>query len=185
MYRKRGERVDDFDFAKQASQGNVDAFLALMHLHKVALYRTALSYLKNDPDAIDAVQEVTVRAFQTIHTLQKPEYVKTWLIRIMMNYCNDVLKMKKRVLLDEKTLVHTPISDDYTFLEVEEALDRLSEDERNLIHLKYLHDIKLKDIAAMTSTPEGTVKTRLYKTVKKLRGLIEVKGGRHHDRQGG
>lgn len=178
MYRKRGECVEDYELAKQASQGNEDAFLTLMHLHKVALYRTALSYLKNDSDAIEAVQEVTVRAFQTIHTLRKPEYAKTWLIRIMMNYCNDVLKMRRRMTLDGGVLVRTATNDDYTFLEVEEALNRLSEEERNLIHLKYLHDIKLKDIAAMTSTPESTVKTRLYKTVKKLRKLIEVKGGR-------
>ncbi|WP_432355665.1 sigma-70 family RNA polymerase sigma factor [Sporosarcina sp. A2] len=173
--------MGDYELAKQASQGNEDAFLALMHVHKVALYRTALSYLKNNPDAIQAVQEVTVRAFQTIHTLRKPEYAKTWMIRIMMNYCNDVLKMRRRITLDEEVLGRTAISDDYTFLEVDEALDRLSEEERDLIHLKYLHDIKLKDIAAMTSTPEGTVKTRLYKTVKKLRKLIEVKGGRHNE----
>lgn len=181
MYRNRGECVEDYELAKLASHGSEEAFLALMKLHKVALYRTALSYLRNDPDAIEAVQEVTVRAFQTIHTLRKPVYVKTWLVRIMMNYCNDVLKMRKRMTLDEDALVQTPISDDYTYLEVEEALDRLSDEERSLIHLKYLHDIKLKDIAAMTSTPEGTVKTRLYKTVKKLRGLIEVKGGKLHE----
>ena len=116
MYRKRGDCVENHQLAKQASQGNEEAFLALMHLHKVALYRTALSYLKNETDAIEAVQEVTVRAFTTIHTLRKPEYAKTWMIRIMMNYCNDVLKTRKHVILNEDAIMQTPTQDDYTYL---------------------------------------------------------------------
>ena len=58
-------------------------------------YRTALAYLKNEGDALEAVQEVTFRAYEKIHSLKKPEYAKTWLVRIMMNYCRDVLHKQK------------------------------------------------------------------------------------------
>lgn len=168
--------MSDTELAARAIAGNDDAFLSLLSIHKEALYRTALAYLKNEEDALEAVQEVTFRAYEKMHALKKPEYVKTWLIRIMMNYCRDVLLKQKRVVYDEKSVLQHGVSEDYTYLEVEEALGRLTEDQRELIHLKYLQDVKIKEIAELTSTPEGTIKTRLYKALKALRSFIEEKG---------
>lgn len=162
--------------AKKAIKGNDDAFLSLMLAHKEALFRTALAYLKNEGDALEAVQEVTFRAYEKIHTLRKPKYAKTWLIRIMMNYCRDVLHKQKRFVFNEETLLQYGISEDYTYLEVEEALAQLAEEQRELIYMRYLHEIKIKDIAEMTATPESTVKTRLYKALKSLRSYFDEKG---------
>ncbi|MCM3711635.1 sigma-70 family RNA polymerase sigma factor [Sporosarcina luteola] len=169
------EQETDQEIARRAIHGDDEAFLQLITLNKEALFRTALAYLKNEDDALDAVQEVTMRAFEKIKTLRMPEYAKTWLIRIMMNHCNDVLQKKKRYVFDEGIGELKGISDDFTYMEVEEALSHLSEKDRQLVHLKYLHDIKIKDIADMTSTPEGTVKTRLYKAVKSLRSFFDGK----------
>ena len=168
--------MTDIEMAKQAIKGNDDAFLSLMLTHREALFRTALAYLKNEGDALEAVQEVTFRAYEKIHTLRKPKYAKTWLIRIMMNYCRDTLHKQKRFVFDEEFMLQHGISEDYTYLEVEEALEQLSEEQRELIHMRYLHEIKIKDIAEMTSTPESTVKTRLYKALKSLRSYFEEKG---------
>lgn len=170
----------DIELARKAISRDESAFLALMFLHKEALYRTALAYLKNEGDALEAVQEVTCRAYEKIHTVKNPEYLKTWLIRIMINYCNDVLKIHKRIIVDAGDRLHSEMSEDYTYLEVEEALAQLTEEERGLVHLKYLHDIKIKDIAELTSTPEGTVKTRLYKALRQMRAFFEGKGERRH-----
>ncbi len=166
----------DRELAEKAIVGNDEAFLSLMISHKEAIFRTALAYLKNEEQALEAVQEVTFRAYEKIHSLKKPEYVKTWLIRITMNYCNDVLRKRKRIVLDDERVSQQGISEDFTYLEVEEALGFLSEQQRELIHLKYLQDIKIKEIAEMTSTPEGTVKTRLYKALKSLRSYFDEKG---------
>ena len=173
--------MKDRKVAREAINGSDQAFITLLHLHKEALYRTALAYLKNEEEAFEAVQEVTFRAYKKIHSLRKPEYVKTWLIRIMMNYCRDVLVARKRFESDDTALYQQGISEDFTYLEVEEALQTLSEEQRELIHLKYLHDVKIKDIAEMTSTPESTIKTRLYKTLKVLRSYFEEKGENDHD----
>lgn len=178
------EIENEQEVAKRAIRGDDDAFLQLITLNKDALFRTALAYLKNEEDALDAVQEVTMRAFEKIKTLRMPEYAKTWLIRIMMNHCNDVLQKKKRYVFDESIGELKGVSDDFTYMEVEEALSHLSEKDRQLVHLKYLHDIKIKDIADMTSTPEGTVKTRLYKAVKSLRSFFEGKEENRLDGRG-
>ncbi|MGG0671164.1 sigma-70 family RNA polymerase sigma factor [Lederbergia citrisecunda] len=176
--------MSEKEIAERAIRGDDQAFLQLMSTNKEVLYRTALAYLKNEEDALDAVQEVTMRSYEKIKTLRMPEYAKTWLIRIMMNYCRDVLQKRKRYILEETVDDLEGISDDFTYLEVEEALRHLSENDRQLVHLKYLHDIKIKDIADMTSTPEGTVKTRLYKAVKSLRLFFEGKEENRLDGRG-
>jgi len=170
--------MTDTELAEKAIAGNDDAFLSLMFTHKDALYRTALAYLKNEGDALEAVQEVTFRAYEKIHSLKKPEYAKTWLIRIMMNYCRDVLRKQKRFVIDEETVLQHGFSEDYTYLEVEEAMAKLTEEQRELIHMKYLQDVKIKEIAEMSSIPEGTVKTRLYKALKSLRSFFDDKEGK-------
>lgn len=171
-----GGKLTEIELVKKAIRGDDKAFLQWMFIHKDALYRTALAYLKNEEEALEAVQEVTFRAYEKMKTLRMPEYAKTWLIRIMMNYCHDFLQQKKRFVSKEIYFDLSGVSDDYTYLEVEEALSHLSETDRQLIYLKYLHGLKIKEIADMTLTPEGTVKTRLYKVVGLLRTFFDEKG---------
>ncbi len=173
---KWGEILNEKILVKKAIKGEEEAFLALIHSYEEALYRTAISYLKNEGDALEAIQEVTYRAYRSIKTVKEPAYFKTWLIRIMMNYCHDVIKKSNREVLEESILTMQGITEDLTFLEVEEALLTLSDYERELLHLKYFEDVKIKDIAVMWNTPEGTIKTRLHKALRALRAGFEEKG---------
>ncbi len=168
--------MDEKILVKKAIKGDSDAFLAIMHSYEEALYRTAFSYLKNEEDSLEAIQEVTYRAYRSIKTVKEPTYFKTWLIRIMMNYCRDVIKKSKREVLEERILNIQGITEDFTFLEVEEALLHLSDYERELLHLKYFEDVKIKEIAVMWNTPEGTIKTRLHKALRSLRAKFEEEG---------
>ena len=162
----------DKEMAKKAIEGDEEAFLELMRLHKAALYKTALSYLRNEQDAIEAVQEVTFRVYTKISAVRNPAYLKTWMIRIMINYCNDALKRRKRFGANPKLLEALPGPGNFRNIEILDALDILDEKERELIVLKYFHDMKMKDIACMLNKPEGTIKTWLHKTMKKLRAHI-------------
>ncbi|MFJ8065792.1 sigma-70 family RNA polymerase sigma factor [Psychrobacillus sp. NPDC096426] len=168
--------MSEKQLAKKAIKGDADAFLELMHTYQEALYRTAFSYLKNEVDALEAVQEVTYRAYRSIKKVKEPAYFKTWLIRIMMNYCQDVIQKSKREVLEERILSMQGVCEDFTFLEVEEALLSLSDYDRELLHLKYFEDVKIKDIARLWDTPEGTIKTRLHKALRALRAGFEEKG---------
>ncbi|MGE7977167.1 sigma-70 family RNA polymerase sigma factor [Psychrobacillus sp. NPDC093200] len=168
--------MSEHQLERKAIKGSEDAFLDLMHTHQEALYRTAMSYLKNEEDALEAVQEVTYRAFKHIKTLKEPAYFKTWVTRIMMNYCQDTIKKSKREICEESLLLVFGKKEDYTFLEIEEALAHLSDYERELLHLKYFEDVKIKDIAVMWKTPEGTIKTRLHKALRSFRHYFEEKG---------
>ncbi|WP_163102855.1 sigma-70 family RNA polymerase sigma factor [Peribacillus alkalitolerans] len=163
---------------RRAQKGDDVAFLEVMNFFKIDLYKMAFAFLKNQEDAVEAVQEVTYRAYKSIRQLKEPTYCKTWILRIMMNYCNDSLKNKKRMILDEKKILLQGKESDYSFIEIEEAMNLLDERSREIIALKYFHDLRITDIAIIMDCPEGTVKTWLYKALKALRGhLGEEKGG--------
>lgn len=163
--------------ARKAIKGDNDSFLQLIQLFKIDLYKTALTFLRNDQEALEAVQEVTYRAYKGIRTVKEPSYFKTWLIRIMINYCNDQLKKKKNVLLDDEILKSQGVSENHNKLEIKDAMLSLDERSREILTLKYFHDLKIKDIADSMQCPEGTVKTWLNKALKALREKLEENGG--------
>ena len=96
MYKRDGGGVlSDIELAKKAIKGSDDAFLELMFAHREALFKTALAYLKNEKEALEAIQEVTFRAYEKINTVRNPEYTKTWLVRIMIELLSGCPKETK------------------------------------------------------------------------------------------
>jgi len=171
--------VEEVEIAKRAIRGDDQAFLKVMQLYKDTLYRTAFAFFKNEHDALEAIQEVTFRAYQKIHTVKEPSYMKTWLVRIMMNYCQDQLKRRKRYSSSE-ILQEIGFSEDTTHIEMNEAIASLSSVEQQLIFLKYFQNTKIKEIAELEKIPEGTVKSRLHKALKSLKDFLSEKGDADH-----
>ncbi|MFD1738744.1 sigma-70 family RNA polymerase sigma factor [Bacillus salitolerans] len=162
----------------RAIKGDEHAFYSLVSEQKEQLYRIAYSYLKNQGDALEAIQEVTYRAYKAIGKLKEPKYFHTWLIRIMMNYCRDELRKQKRYSSQADYVLELAIHEDsYERLEIEEAVDALDERSQQVIKMKYFLDYKIKDIAEVMECPEGTVKTWLHKALQSLRNQLQVKGG--------
>jgi len=170
----------DEKLVRDAIKGDDTAFLQLIQLCKIDLYKTALSFLRNEEEALEAVQEVTYRAYKNIRTVRDAAYFKTWLIRIMINYCNDQLKKKKRVVLNEEILNLHGTEEHHTEMELKDAMSTLDERSREILTLKYFQDMKIKDIAVTLQCPEGTVKTWLNKALKALRDKLEGNGGDLH-----
>ncbi|MEH7391163.1 sigma-70 family RNA polymerase sigma factor [Bacillus sp. JJ1503] len=164
-------------FLHKAKKGDDEAFYELMQIHKVRLLKVAYSYLRNEEDALEALQEVTFRAYRSIKKVREPEYFSTWLIRIMLNYCHDQSRRKKRIadtdLLDSlaETIDHSQS------IEIQEALQKIDSRCREVIILKYYHDLRIKDIAEILECPESTIKTWLYKGLKALRNQMEDRSG--------
>lgn len=170
----------DQQLVKRAIKGDDSAFLQLLQHYKVDLYKTALAFLRNEEEALEAIQEVTYRAYKSRKSVKEPAYYKTWLIRIMMNYCNDQLKKQKRVVFNEERLNLLGASDSYTEMELKDAMQDLDDRSREILTLKYFHELKIKEIAKTLQCPEGTVKTWLNKALKALREKLEEKGGDLH-----
>ncbi len=158
---------------KQAQKGDADAFEALFLPHEAQLYRIAYLYTKNEADALDVMQETAYRAFKGIAGVQRPEYFKTWLVRIAVNCALDVVRQRSRTVPLEPLTAAEPFSDmqERQILQrvtVQQLLDMLSPQEKTVILLRYYGECTLPQIAGQLGLPLGSVKSLLYRALKKL-----------------
>lgn len=150
---------------QRAIRGEHEAILQLIECDEEILYRTAFAYVKNEHDALDAMQELTYKALKKMHTVQQPTYARTWLMRILMNCCVDILRKRQK----SSPLTEEPTAFDTYESEVHTMLQTLSLSEQQLIYMKFFEQLKNKEIADMVNIPEGTVKSRIHHILKKLR----------------
>lgn len=144
--------------------------------NKEKYYRLAYSYVKNKEDALDIVQDAIVKALRYQHTLKDTLYVHTWFCKIIINTCKTYLQKQNRYIdLEDDTLAYyeEPTYDYYKSLELEEALDHLSYKEKTIILLRYYNGLELKEIAHIMDQNLSTIKSTLYRALKKLRPLLE------------
>ena len=135
-------------------------------------YRLAFSYVHNDADASDIVQNGAYKAIRASHSLKNLDFVKTWVYRIMLNEIFDFCRKRKFESLDEIEW-DTGVEDYYENFDLKEAMKALSEQERMIVELKYFEDMKLEEIADMMNINLSTVKSKLYRSMKKLRIELE------------
>lgn len=140
--------------------------------HQEDLYRLAFSYVKNRDAALDVVQESIVRALSKSDSLRQPEYLKTWFYRILLNESMNYYRRGKRLVpLETPIDGPAPASDPAERLDLYAAIDHLDPREQAVIRLRFFEDMKLDEIASITGTNLNTVKSRLYKSLRKLREL--------------
>ena len=165
---------------KAAQKGNASAFAELLSEHQNKLYRIAFAHFRNEQDAFEAMQEVACRAFKGIKKLKAPQYFSTWITRIVLNYCADELKRRDRSVSSWSGEMEPPpseVEDDRIMaMDMRQAVDQLQPQSKQLIILKYYEDLTITQISQMLECPDGTIKTRLHKALRELRGLIRKEG---------
>ena len=142
--------------------------------HQEDFYRLAFSYVKNRDAALDVVQESIVRALSKSDSLRQPEYLKTWFYRILLNESMNYYRQNRRLVsLEDGGLPETAATqgDHAARLDLYAAIDRLDPKEQTVIRLRFFQDMKLEEIAQVTETNLNTVKSRLYKSLRRLREL--------------
>ena len=155
-------------------------FEKLIDENKMRFYKTAKSILKNDDDVYDAIQEALISIYQNFDKLENKEYFTTWGIRIVINKCYDHIRKNKKsenniYIDDEENPIDIPVDEKNSIekLELEDLLNKLSEEKRLITTLYYYDEISVKEIAQMLEMPEGTVKYKLSEIRKELRAMIE------------
>ena len=132
------------------------------------LYRLAYSYVHNEADAMDIVQESAYRAIKNSSTLKEEKYIATWIYRITINTANEFVRKRKREVIGVEDYL-ADYEDTYTDIDVMDSLKTLNEQDRTIIVLRYFEDLKISDIAQIIGENENTIKSRLYRALKKLK----------------
>ena len=133
-----------------------------------AMYRLAYSYVRNEEDALDIVQESVYKAIKNAGKVQQEAYIRTWIWRIVMNTAVDLIRSRKNETgLEEAG--ETGKEDTYQDFDTLEALKILEPREKAVIVLRFFEDQKLEDIARTLQENTNTVKTILYRSLKKHR----------------
>lgn len=83
---------------KKAQKGDHEAFSRLFRQLESQLYRLAKTILLKDEDCADALQETTLKVYKGLTNLKQPKFFKTWVIRILINECNQLLRMRERTI---------------------------------------------------------------------------------------
>lgn len=133
-----------------------------------SLYRMAYTYVKNESDAMDVVQESAYKAIKNAGSLKRGDFIRTWLFRIVINTSLEVLRQKQREISSE-VLQEGGREDLYCDFDTIDALDVLSDKERAVIVLRYFEDRKLQEIADVLEENLSTTKSILYRSLKKLK----------------
>ena len=77
-----------------AKNGDKEAFVQLIRINKQSMYKAAWVYLRNEQDIADALQNTILSCYEKIQGLREVKYFKTWLMRILINECKDILRQK-------------------------------------------------------------------------------------------
>ncbi len=179
-----GGPPSDRELMARLAAGDREALRPLMERHYRRLYRLALAYLRNPDDALDAVQETFVRAFQNAARWDGASEVLPWLSRIAINQSIDRYRREKRrrqtltpIAGDAREL---PLSTDHPSPErgvlgrevgvrISAAVGSLPERQRAVFVLRHYEEQTLEEIAGTLGLSLGTVKSNLHRAIRRLR----------------
>ena len=150
---------------------NNEEFAFQVEQMRTRLYRTALMYTGNRTLALDVLDETVYKALCSLKKLKHSEYFGTWITRILINECNDELRRRRRFSPLEE-LPETS-AEDFDSLPLREAVQKLPQELKNVVILRYFSGFTLAETAEMLTIPQGTAATRQRRALKLLRLELE------------
>ncbi|HXY15959.1 MAG TPA: RNA polymerase sigma factor [Terriglobales bacterium] len=191
-------RIDDTLLVREAQMGNTAAFEELVRQYDRAVLRLAVHLTGSQEDGQDIYQEAFLRAYVNLGSFRFECSFYTWIYRIVTNLCLDHLRKRSSRARDltttissdgeeEQVLDRLPDQRAGTSPErsmmsrellafIRRAMERLSPRERVVFELKHYHGLRLRTVAGILNTSEGTIKNTLFRATHKLRTqLAEVR----------
>lgn len=174
---------------ERARQGDREAFADLVRVHADRVRRLAAGILGDDSEAEDASQEAFVRAWRSLGKFRGDSSFSTWLHRITVNHCRDLLRRRRRggwlsfdgVIeavagrrsVEEEVPDKTPAGAE-TKEELKRVLEILPEDYRTVLLLRELNGLSYAEISQVMKCSVDSVKARLKRARK-----AALDGARH------
>ncbi|MFO7799009.1 sigma-70 family RNA polymerase sigma factor [Rhodohalobacter sp.] len=183
-------QMSDEDVMEQLQSGVVEAFDIIVQRYKDRLHNFLYRYTHNHEDCEDLVQETFLRVYRSRMSYERIAKLSTWMYTIALNLAKSMYKKKQRMSLVsihadesdpddfEMQITDTVIlQDDELHLklsvqELERALQELNEDFREAVILRDIQQLTYEEIAEITDTAMGTVKSRINRGRQQLQEII-------------
>ena len=169
------------DKVQLAKEGDKVAFSELIEEKKFKLYKTAKAILKDEDDVCDALQDCLIRVYKNINSLQNNEYFDTWMTRILINKCYDIINKNKKArgnVVEMQEIEEVKHYDKYNEDSlIDKVLNLIDKDLRLVTIMYYYNDFSVKQIAENLEIPEGTVKSRLSRARDRIYEILKKEEG--------
>jgi len=188
---EESSKKGDHDLVQRIQAGDSDAFRALFDKYHRRAFAVAMGVVKNEDDALDAVQDAFVKVHKNIHKFQGSSSFYTWLYRIVMNVSIDHVRRtsrRKSLDFDERALhEESEVAGDGALLPrvtnanpgkaalraelgsaIQAALEELPEHHRAVIVLREIEGMSYEEMAEALQVPKGTIMSRLFHARKKM-----------------
>jgi RNA polymerase sigma-70 factor (ECF subfamily) len=178
--------VDERELVRQAQKGDKAAFEILVQRHQYRVFAVARGILKRQEDVEDIAQQVFVKAYFSLKRFDQRAAFSTWLYKITVNECWDLLrKRKSRPLVYEsdfseeqsrqysaveREASNTPDTSDRLAMRqrLDELLGQLDTRDRAMLVLKEVEGFSVEEIAETLEMNANTVKVRLFRARRRI-----------------
>jgi len=181
--------ITEKELIRKAKQGDQDAFEALILSCKEKAYNIALRYMQNEEDALDALQESFIKIFRHLSKFNEQSRFDTWVYRIVVNSCNDLLRKNKKISYMD-TVYKNEDDEDIPFEIADKApgpeglldqkeenetilncLNKLSDEHREILVLRDIKGFAYDEIAEILDCSIGTVKSKISRARQKFKEI--------------
>ena len=161
------------------------AMQVLFARHHVRVYRFVLRLVRNEATAEDLISEVFLDVWRQAGKFEGRSAVSTWMLSIARFKALSALRKRPEAELDDETAAAIEDESDDPEMtlakkdkgsQLRQALEKLSNDHREIIDLVYYHEKSVEEVAGIIGIPEATVKTRMFYARKKLSELLKEQG---------
>lgn len=168
----------DENLILRMADGDKSAFTELYRQTSSAVYGFALSILRNKYDAEDVMHDAFIRIYTSAVTYKPAGKPLTWILTIVRNLCYSRIRAGKvcEDISEYENLAGACADDSVDRIVLEQAMQILEADERQIVVLHALTGLKHREIAEIIDAPVGTVLSKYNRALRKMRKELEGKG---------
>jgi len=176
-----GRPLDESDLIQRAQRGDTHAYEELVHAYQGIAFRTAYVIARDASDAEDAAQDGFVKAWRALGRFRKGAPFRPWLLSIVANEARNRRRSAgRRANLTLRAATEEPSGDaapspEAALLSAEQratliaAVNELSDEQREVVSLRYFLGLSEHEVAETLGVPQGTVKSRTARALERLR----------------
>ena len=170
----------DKELIKQFLAGDQNAFNSFVQRHQDRIYRLACAKLYTSDDAVDAAQEVFLRAFKGFRFFRFQAEPFTWLYKTLENVCNEFnrratrdRKLNQQLLEQNPDNVIADGSENIHMQQVRQLTQRLPKRQKEVVLLRIFEGMSVEETATTLKCSTGTIKANLHKAINNMRDYAE------------